>query len=159
MTNPAGQVLAGGAVTSKSIQVPRAASFLDYTVYNLASLQPYLWESPVERRAPDAGLFYVSSRIVALNRQLLSTLGQLSGVYWTVFAVVGIVFLAIELVAVIISWRLTRSITTTVDKLNLATEKVKTGDFYEQSSAEARLREMKSLLENQKAAEKALKIS
>jgi len=43
--------------------------------------------------------------------------------------VVGIVFLAIELVAVIISWRLTRSITTTVDKLNLATEKVKTGDF------------------------------
>jgi len=129
MTNPAGQVLAGGAVTSKSIQVPRAASFLDYTVYNLASLQPYLWESPVERRAPDAGLFYVSSRIVALNRQLLSTLGQLSGVYWTVFAVVGIVFLAIELVAVIISWRLTRSITTTVDKLNLATEKVKTGDF------------------------------
>jgi phosphoserine phosphatase RsbU/P len=129
ITNSAGQVLTAGATTSKSIQVPRAASFLDYTVYNLASLQPYVWESPVEQRETEAGLFYVTSRIVALNRQLLSTLGQLSGVYWTVFAVVGIVFLAIELVAVIISWRLTRSITTTVDKLNLATERVKAGDF------------------------------
>lgn len=129
ITNSTGQVLAAGATTSKSIQVPRAASFLDYTVYNLASLQPYVWESPVERRDTEAGLFYVTSRIVALNRQLLSTLGQLSGIYWTAFAVVGIVFLALELVAVIISWRLTRSITTTVDRLNLATERVKAGDF------------------------------
>ena len=129
ITNPAGRVLAGGAITSKSVEVPRAASLLDYTVHNLSSLQPYVWQSPVERRETEAGFFYVTSRIVALNRQLLSTLGQISGIYWTVFAVVGIVFLAIELVAVIISWRLTRSITTTVDKLNLATEKVKSGDF------------------------------
>jgi predicted Zn-dependent protease len=45
-----------------------------------------------------------------------------------------------------------------VDQLELAV-KVKSSDFYEQSSAEARLREMKSLLENQRSAEKALKIS
>lgn len=45
-----------------------------------------------------------------------------------------------------------------VDQLEIAV-KAKSSDFYEQSSAEARLREMKSLLENQKAAEKALKIS
>ncbi len=45
-----------------------------------------------------------------------------------------------------------------VDQLELAV-KVKSSDFYEQSSAEARLRELKSLLENQLAAEKALKIS
>ena len=45
-----------------------------------------------------------------------------------------------------------------VDQLELAV-KAKSSDFYEQSSAEARLRELKSLLENQLAAEKALKIS
>ncbi len=45
-----------------------------------------------------------------------------------------------------------------VDQLEIAV-KNKSADFYEQSSAEARLREMKSLLENQRAAEKALKIS
>ena len=45
-----------------------------------------------------------------------------------------------------------------VDQLELAV-KVKGSDFYEQSSAESRLREMRVLLENQRSAEKALKIS
>ena len=45
-----------------------------------------------------------------------------------------------------------------VDQLELAV-KTKSGNFYDLSSAEARLREMKTLLENQRAAEKALKIS
>jgi hypothetical protein len=36
---------------------------------------------------------------------------------------------------------------------------VKTSNFYEASSAESRLRELRSLLENERAAEKALKIS
>jgi predicted Zn-dependent protease len=45
-----------------------------------------------------------------------------------------------------------------VDQLELAV-KTKGGNFYDLSSAEARLRELKTLLENQRAAEKALKIS
>ncbi len=45
-----------------------------------------------------------------------------------------------------------------VEQLELAV-KTKGSDFYEVSSAEARLREMRALLENQRAAEKALKIS
>lgn len=45
-----------------------------------------------------------------------------------------------------------------VDQLELAT-KVKGADFYQQSSAESRLRELRVLLENERAAEKALKIS
>ena len=45
-----------------------------------------------------------------------------------------------------------------VDQLELAT-KVKGTDFYEQSSVESRLRELRALLENERAAEKALKIS
>ncbi|HXS51171.1 MAG TPA: M48 family metalloprotease [Usitatibacter sp.] len=45
-----------------------------------------------------------------------------------------------------------------VDQLELAV-KTKGGSFYDLSSAESRLREMRILLENQRAAEKALKIS
>jgi predicted Zn-dependent protease len=45
-----------------------------------------------------------------------------------------------------------------VDQLELAV-KTRNGSFYDLSSAEARLREMRTLLENQRAAEKALKIS
>jgi predicted Zn-dependent protease len=45
-----------------------------------------------------------------------------------------------------------------VDQLELA-NKAKGADFYEQSSVESRLRELRVLLENERAAEKALKIS
>ena len=45
-----------------------------------------------------------------------------------------------------------------VDQLEIAV-KVKTDDFYEISSIESRLRELRALLENERAAEKALKIS
>ena len=45
-----------------------------------------------------------------------------------------------------------------VDQLEIAA-KTKGGSFYDLSSAEARLREMRTLLENERAAEKALKIS
>ncbi|HEY6291655.1 MAG TPA: SpoIIE family protein phosphatase [Terriglobia bacterium] len=128
-----GQNPGGGApmrtIRSQSLQVPAAASLFDLTVYNGDTLQPYAWSSTTEHRESDLGLFYVTSRIFALNRQVLSTLGKFSSLYWTAFAVVGVIFLVIELVAVVISWRLTRSITTTVDKLNLATERVKAGDF------------------------------
>src|SRR5215472_12404630 len=88
-----------------------------------------MWQGHTEQVEPDLGLFVVSTRVYALNQQVVSALGQLSGFYWTAFAVLGIVFLVIELAAVLISWRLTRSITTTVDKLNVATERVKVGDF------------------------------
>lgn len=45
-----------------------------------------------------------------------------------------------------------------VDQLEIAV-KAKSTDFYEQSSTESRLRELRALLESQRAAEKALKIS
>ena len=124
--NPSGEMK---TTSSASLKLPPSTGLLDYAVYNMATLQPYMWQGQTERVQPELGLFVVSTRVYALNRQLLSTLGQFSGFYWTAFAVLGIVFLVIELAALVISWRLTRSITTTVDKLNLATERVKAGDF------------------------------
>jgi predicted Zn-dependent protease len=46
-----------------------------------------------------------------------------------------------------------------VDQLEIAVKQTKGSDFYELSIAESRLRELRSQLENEKAAEKALKIS
>ena len=46
-----------------------------------------------------------------------------------------------------------------VDQLEIATKQVRGSDFYELSIAESRLRELRVLLENERAAEKALKIS
>ena len=116
-------------MSSRSLVVPAKASFFDLPVYNGDSLQPTLWQDATEHKDPDGAFFSVSSRMVALNHQVLSSLGQYSSLYWTAFAVLGVIFLVIELVAIIIGWRLTRSITTTVDKLNEATERVRAGDF------------------------------
>ena len=46
-----------------------------------------------------------------------------------------------------------------VDQLEIAVKQVRGSDFYELSSAESRLRELRALLENERAAEKALKIT
>ena len=46
-----------------------------------------------------------------------------------------------------------------VDQLELAVKQTRGSDFYEMSIAESRLRELRSLLENERAAEKALKIT
>ena len=138
VTDSSGRSVDAQSTTSRSVQVPSPANFLDYTIWNFASLQPYEWNAAVEKRNMDAGFFDVTSRIVAVYRQVLSTLGQYSGLWWTAFAVVGVVFLVIELVALVISYRLTRSITTPVDKLNIATERVKAGDFTHRINLPAR---------------------
>jgi sigma-B regulation protein RsbU (phosphoserine phosphatase) len=114
---------------SKSLEVPPAVSRFDYTVRNLAALDPVRWEGKNETREENAGMFYVTSRLVALDRQLVSSLGQFSGLYWVVFAALGLVFLILELVALVIGIQLTRSMTKTVDKLYEGTERVKVGDF------------------------------
>ena len=66
---------------------------------------------------------------MSLNRQLLATIKELSGVYVTGFEAMAIIFFLIGTFAMVTGVRLTRSITTTVDRLNLATERVRSGDF------------------------------
>jgi len=118
-----------GSVHSKSLQLPPGTSRLDLEVLGASALDPFIWEGKEQRHESTAGLVYVYSRIMTLNRQLLATLGQLSRVYVTVFVVVAVIFLVIELFALVIGVQLTRSITGTVDKLHDATERVKVGDF------------------------------
>src|SRR5581483_10054974 len=61
--------------------------------------------------------------------QLFRTLGRHSSAPLEAFVVVGIVFLIIELIALIIGVKLARTITSTVGRLQVATERVKAGDF------------------------------
>jgi sigma-B regulation protein RsbU (phosphoserine phosphatase) len=124
-----GEAVEEAGIKSKLAQIPAPAFSFDYIVYSGATLDPILWGGDEQKQAPQAGFFYVTSRIVTLDRQLLSTLGQFSGIYWVAFAAVGVIFLIIELVAVVIGVQLTRSITKTVDKLHEGTERVKVGDF------------------------------
>ncbi len=117
------------SLRSKSLSLPPPAVPLDLEVFGTAPLELTAWAEGAEQH-PTAPVFvYVSSRIGALNKQILATLGEFSRIYVVALKVVGGVFLLIELLALIIGVRLTRSITTTVDKIHEATEHVKTGDF------------------------------
>jgi phosphoserine phosphatase RsbU/P len=124
-----GRVTEETGIQSKSVAVPAPSNRFDYVVYNWASLDPVFWGGDARVVRPEAGVFLVTSRYLALDRQLLSTLGEYSGLYWSAFAVVGIVFLIIELVALIIGVQMTRTMTKTVDKLHEGTKRVQVGDF------------------------------
>ena len=125
-------------LSSRTLQLPPPGSLLDWRVYGATALDPVIWTAPTEERMAVPTLLYASSRILSLNRQLLATLGDLSGVYVLAFLVLSVIFLLIEVFALVIGIQLTRSMTTTVDRLHKATEHVKAGDFSYRISLPAR---------------------
>ncbi len=116
-------------VRSQSLRVPEPTGRLDSAVLGASTLDPIIWGGEKETRLAEPVFVVVTSRMSTLNRQLLATLGRFSRFYVNAFVVVAVVFLVIELFALVIGIQLTRSITTTVDKLHDATERVRAGDF------------------------------
>jgi phosphoserine phosphatase RsbU/P len=116
-------------VSSDSVPLPPPASLLDYKVYGASTLEPEVWSAGKVIRLGEPVFIYASSRIVTLNRQLLSTLGQYSRIYVLSFEVLAGILLLLEVLALIVGVRLTRSMTSAVDHLYDATERVKTGDL------------------------------
>ncbi len=117
------------AVQSNAVPLPPAESFLDLSVRGASAINPVIWNAPRKLLRPQPVLVSVRSRIFALNRQLLETLGKLSILPVIIFAAVALVLLVIELVSLVLGIKLARSITVTVDRLYKATEKVKAGDL------------------------------
>jgi phosphoserine phosphatase RsbU/P len=118
-----------GTVRSSSLDLPRPANLLDFSVRGASSLDPIVWSGEKERSFGGPALLYTASRLMTLNRQLFSTLGEFSEFYVVLFVVVAVVFLLIEVFALVIGVQLTRSMTTAVDRLHQATERVEVGDF------------------------------
>ncbi len=126
---PEGVFEVSGSIYSRNLKLPDPVSRFDLIVRGASSLDPVSWEGGTQQKMTAPVFVYVSSRVMALNRRLLQTLGEYSQVYVVVFKAVAVIFLIIEGIALIIGVRLTRSITSTVDKLYDATERVKKGDF------------------------------
>ena len=71
----------------------------------------------------------VDSRVAMLNRQLASRLGLFSSAPLSILAFSGVLFLLFELAALWTGVKLTRTITGTVDDLQVATEQVQAANF------------------------------
>jgi sigma-B regulation protein RsbU (phosphoserine phosphatase) len=129
ITTPEGDFDLSGSIYSKNLKLPEPVSRVDFIVHGASSLAPFSWGGETQQKLTAPAFVYVSSRVIPLNQRLLETLGEYSQAYVFVFKAVAVIFLIIEGIAIIIGVRLTRSITSTVDKLYDATERVKKGDF------------------------------
>jgi sigma-B regulation protein RsbU (phosphoserine phosphatase) len=116
-------------LSSQNLPVPPPLFFGDYTVIGAYTLDPVLWHSETRQQAASPIFLYVTSRLMTLEAKLLSTLGRFSRIYAALFVAVAVVFLVLEIFAFWVGMRLNRSITTTVDVLYDATERVRAGDF------------------------------
>jgi sigma-B regulation protein RsbU (phosphoserine phosphatase) len=83
------------------------------------------WKSGKEQ----TGAIVVGSRPSMLYNVLFGTLGQKAGVFIQVLTVIGVFFAVIELIALYIGVRLTRSMTKSVAELYTATEHVNRGEL------------------------------
>lgn len=122
-------VYSAGSIRSSGLTLPRRRSIIDFTVTGGSILTPVVWDAEKMNERSTPVLIAVNSRIFALNAQLLGVLGRFSNLPVIIFIVLGAIFLQIELFALIIGILLTRSITSTVNRLQVATERVKAGDF------------------------------
>src|SRR5262249_9476912 len=74
-------------------------------------------------------LAFFSTRPSRLNRRLFSSLGEIGGATVTVLIAIGVVFLVIEVAALVTGVVLTRTITQAVADLYRATHYIQAGDF------------------------------
>jgi sigma-B regulation protein RsbU (phosphoserine phosphatase) len=124
----------GERIVSSNRSLPPRANWLDIPVSGAATLEAYQIESdpdkyPATLPEPAPVLATFSLRPSTLNRSLLSSVGAVGPILLAIVIVAGVVFLIIEIVALVTGIVLTRTITRSVGDLYEATLHVARGDF------------------------------
>src|SRR5215475_2738558 len=118
-----------GRVKTEKRTLPPPESSMDPIVDGFSQLKAtYLNGSRVLERDHPVFAFFTARRS-KLNQRIFASLGELSGARVSQLEVIGIVFLIIELVALLIGIRLTRAMTHTISNLSKATQSVQEGNF------------------------------
>lgn len=106
---------------------PEPANFMDREIPFVTPLEAVDWSSgATERRS---SLLKVKTRPSKLYGHLFAALGEFAGLVVDALIGVGIFFAVIELIALIIGTRMTRTVTAAVAQLHDATKHVDRGDF------------------------------
>jgi sigma-B regulation protein RsbU (phosphoserine phosphatase) len=108
-------------------QLPPAANALDELFYliTIAPTRYASWDEPGSARGAS---FLIFSRVSAVLRQLYAQEVE-TDLATVILKAIGVLFLIVELIALVIGISLTRSITTAVHDLYEGTERVMEGDF------------------------------
>lgn len=115
------------AIQGPSAKIPDAVNRFDLEVLWGAPVQATVWDSPANT-VPS--LFTVHSRISAVLKVLFSQKADWDN-SWALYviSVLGVLFLVVEVIAIVIGVSLSRSITGAVHDLYEGTEHIKEGDF------------------------------
>jgi phosphoserine phosphatase RsbU/P len=106
-------------------KVPPPSNSLDREFHFWTLFSALDWQSNTEQ----TGALMVSTRPSLLYNVLFGRLGEKAGIFISILGGIAIFFAVIELIALIIGVRLTRSITRSVNELYLATQSVNRGDL------------------------------
>ncbi len=106
---------------------PQPMNFMDMEIPFVTPLQVVDWNSGTPER--QSSLLKVTTRPSKLYGHLFLALGAFAGLVVDALIAVGIFFAVIELIALIIGTRMTRTVTAAVAQLHEATKHVDRGDF------------------------------
>jgi sigma-B regulation protein RsbU (phosphoserine phosphatase) len=118
-----------GQIATRRRVLPPKTLWLDYEISGVSKLEATLLDAPAGKEATAPVFAFFAARPSQLNRRLFSSLGEIGGATVTILLFVGIVFLAIEVGALITGIVLTRTITHAVADLYRATQYVQAGDL------------------------------
>jgi sigma-B regulation protein RsbU (phosphoserine phosphatase) len=124
----------GERIVSSNRVLPRAANWLDIPVGGAATLQAYRVAAdpdkvPAMAPAPAPVLATFTLRPSTLNKSLYSSVGAIGPILVTIIIVCAVIFLILEVAALVTGTILTRTITRSVGDLYQATLHVARGDF------------------------------
>lgn len=118
-----------GQIAARRRVLPPKAHWLDREINGVSKLEAVLMDAAPGEEATVPVFAFFSTRPSQLNRQLFSSLGELGGATVTILMLIGIVFLVIEVAALVTGVVLTRTITHAVADLYHATQYVQAGDL------------------------------
>lgn len=121
-----------GAVPAKNRSLPAASGWLDFEVNGVPKLDVYCVDDPPCGGVPGGmGALFgsVLTRTGSLNTRLFSEPGEVGDLFLRFLYFLAILFLLIEVSALVLGIRLTRTITGAVSELYAATEAVKDGNL------------------------------
>jgi sigma-B regulation protein RsbU (phosphoserine phosphatase) len=132
------QYAAGGRIAAKSRALQPEGFWLDPSVSVVSRLNSVYVsrDGSVEHNRPV--LAVTNARPSRLNARIFNSLGELRDSYLLLFIIVGVVFLLIELAALITGINMTRRITTAITELYQATQYVQSGDLTHRVRVERR---------------------
>ena len=118
-----------GQISPRRRALPPAVNWLDYKVDGIAKLEAVTLNRDSTEQGSNPLFVPFSARPSQLNRRLFSSLGELSDLASLILLITGVIFLILEVAALITGIVLTRTITGAVADLYRATQYVQAGDL------------------------------